>query len=137
MIFQKLSRLSRNFVDCPETFQAVQNLSRMSGNFFNCPETFETVRKLSILSQNFPNCTEIQTLQKLSRLSRNFPDDAEDFQIVQNIFRLMLCFDLFLGPILLIRTKTFRSAMRTRRRDFSGSGVRGVFFWPGHVSLSP
>ena len=64
----KLSRLSENFPDCPETFQTVRKLSTQSFNFPDCLETFQTDWKLSRLSETF------QTVRQLSRLPRNFPD---------------------------------------------------------------
>ena len=139
---QKLSRLSRNFLVWLETFQIGCKPSRLSGNFPDCqncfpycPETIQTVRKPFRLSGNFPDCPEtfqtlqnfFQTDQKPSKLSENFQDCPEAFQTVQKLHRLMLCFDLILGPICIYaqklsgRAKTFRLAMPTRQRAFSDS----------------
>jgi len=81
----KLSRLSGNFPDCPETFQTVRKLPV-------CPETFQTVRTLSRLFGNFPDCPitsrlsdNFQTVGKLSRLSGNFPDCPETFQALRKL----------------------------------------------------
>jgi len=109
LYFWKLSRLSRKFPDCPETFQTVRKLSRLSRNFpdvYNVLtwflETFQTLRKISGLSGNFqtvrknsrqsgnfPDCPEtFQTVQKLSIQSENFPDSPETFQTIWKLSRL-------------------------------------------------
>ena len=55
-------------LDSLEIFRTIWKVSRLSRNFQDCVETFQTVH-------NFPNCLEtLHTVQKLSRLSRNFPD---------------------------------------------------------------
>ena len=47
---RKISRLSGNFPDNPETFQVIRKLSRPSGKYPDYPETFQTIPKLSRLS---------------------------------------------------------------------------------------
>ena len=59
---QKLSRLSRNFPDYPETFQIIRKLSRLSRNFPDHPDTFQIIRKPSRLSRNFLGFLETKCL---------------------------------------------------------------------------
>ena len=54
---------SKNFLDCPETFQNVWK-------FLGCLEILQAVQKLSSLCINFPDCLKTsQTVRKLSKLS--------------------------------------------------------------------
>ena len=55
-----LSRVSRNFPKCPETFHTIWKLSSVSENLQEVPETFHCV-------PNFPKCPEtFQSVQKRS-----------------------------------------------------------------------
>ena len=69
---QKLSILSRNFLDNPENIQIIGNLSRQSRNFPGYLETFQIIRKLSRLTRNFPDHTDT-----FNRLSRNHPENIK------------------------------------------------------------
>ena len=83
--------MSRNFPDCPGTFQTVWKLARLSGNFPDSPVSFETVWKISGLSGNIPDCPEtFQAVWKLARLSGNFPDSPETFRTVPKVSRISL-----------------------------------------------
>ena len=54
----EISRLSGKCPYFPDTSYTAWKLSRLSRNFFNCLETFQTVRKLFQLPENFPDCPE-------------------------------------------------------------------------------
>ena len=114
-----LSRLSGILPDCPETFQTVWYISRLSGHFPCGPKIFHTVIKLSKLSGNFPICLgTLQTIWHIPRLSRNLPDCPKTFQ-TYTMFDLIFRYAQKLSG----RGKTFRSAMSTRQRGFSDSGM--------------
>ena len=85
-ILQIIKYLSEKFPDCLQTFQTVWRVSRQSKHFLHCPETFHTVKKLS---GNFLDQLEtFQTDWKLSRLYGNFPDRLETLQSVRKLSRL-------------------------------------------------
>ena len=50
---RKISRLSRNYPDCPKISQTVQLLPRRFRNFKDSPETFQTIRKIFRMSRKF------------------------------------------------------------------------------------
>ena len=112
--FWKLSRLSGNFPDCPETFQTVRKLSRLSGSSPDCPEAFQTVRKSS-------------------RLSGNFSDSLETYSL------LTWCLGFILWPLFKVRAKTFRTRknfpvlMPTRQRSFWDFGHTFEFPFPLNI----
>ena len=72
----KISRLTRNFPDHPETILTLRKLSRPSKKYQVHPETFKAIQKT------------FWTIQKISRLSGNFPGYPETFQTIRKIFRL-------------------------------------------------
>ena len=85
---QKLSRLSRNFQDHPDTFQIIQKPSRPSKNFLDFLETFQVLLRFSKLSEKYPDHPEtFQSIRKFSRLSWNFRDYSETFQIIRKLPR--------------------------------------------------
>ena len=105
---RKLSRLSGNFTDPPETFQSDQKLSRLSekltrpsGIFPDNTGTFETIRKFSRSYRNFPDYLEtFQAVQKLSSatsrvMCKNFPDAQWQWQTAE-------CDMILIGQFLLI-----------------------------------
>ena len=77
-LIEKLSRLSGNFPDHPNTFKTIRRLSRLSGNLLAFPETFQIIRKLSGPSGNFPDGLETSQCnfkgyaQKLSGRAKTF-----------------------------------------------------------------
>ena len=76
--FLKLSRVSET-----ETLHIVRKLSKVSENLPEIPETFKRFRKLSRDSRNLPEISEtFQNFRKLSRVSENFQEVLETFHNV-------------------------------------------------------
>merc|ERR1712155_114651 len=126
----KLSRLSRNFPDHPETFQSIRKISRLSGNFPDYSETFQVIRKLPRPSRHFLDYPEtLQNIGKLSRLSGNFPDHPETFRPSGNFPdhpETSNCNSKGCAQKLSGRAKTFRMAMPRCHECFCASVLKIV-----------